>query len=194
MTIGLESKSLNRNPEKMQMCGKQKRGCCFAEGFGYLIFILFLCKEMTEERDFYKRPCIDEIGQEERMQKAIEGRAQGMRLISCGGTGESLHSPEAGVLVSVPNHKGKGRVWSLRKPLLTALGCFRRRKWRQRTKLRMPEGDRREGRDRSLQKSHPGKQAEEGTNRKVWLSGSTRPMWESDNYFKVRPLNLWPVK
>lgn len=36
----------------------------------------------------------------------------------------------------------------------------------QQTKLRMPEGDSHERGDRSLQKSHPGKQAGEGTNRK----------------------------
>lgn len=64
----------------------------------------------------------------------------------------------------------------------------------QQTKLRMPEGDSHERGDRSLQKSHPGKQAGEGTNRKGRLSGSTRPMREFDNYFKARPLNLRSVK
>lgn len=49
-----------------------------------MIFILFPCKEMTEERDLKNRLCVHEVDQEERMEKDIEGRTQRMRLKSCG--------------------------------------------------------------------------------------------------------------
>lgn len=133
---------------------------------------------------------------EAKREKDIEGRRwdrSGVMLMSAVDSG-GLCSSEAGVFVLIPKQKRKCRMLSWRKSSLAALGCLGRNKWRHQANLGLLDSHRSGVKERCLQNDHLGKQAGEATNRKVWLSSSWRSMWEFDNYFKVRPLNLQSVK
>lgn len=161
-----------------------------------LIWFYILFPHIIEkEREIFKSLYNDKIGQKVRGKKTLKGEHEaGVEWCRCPAVDSWRPVLLWGWCVHVgTKQKGRGRMLSHRKPS----ACSRllmKEEVNESGKSEDAGRDRSGIKERSLQNGHLGKQTGEATNRKVWLSSNMSSMWEFDNYFKVRPLNLWSVK